>query len=76
MNTQLKCENPANQSAALKAFIKEMADGGQWAESETYSATFEHGQIWILAHESGRIWAVNDAEDNYGDFYWDFESIN
>lgn len=69
----LECENPENQEWALNCFYQSHHAEGGWGDK--FSSVFEHGQIYIIAPETGEIWAVNDAEDSRGEFYFDFERL-
>ncbi len=69
----LECENPANQEWALGCFYQ--SDEANTAEGDIFVSVFDHGQIYIIAPETGETWSVNDAEDSRGNFYFDFERI-
>lgn len=40
------------------------------------TADFEHGQWWVTELGTGAQWAVNDAETQTGEQYFDFEQVS
>ena len=67
---KLKSADINNREWILDVFICKMSLPHKPA------AYFEHDQWWVECLDCGAQWSVNDAEDIYGEFYFEFEQVS